>query len=109
MRAEARSVKINKTKTELYVGSKETLKVTGVSKQINWKSSDKSIAAVSAKGVVTAKKAGTATITANVAGTSYLCKVTVKNPHLNKTEISLDIGKTYQLKIICIKILTICG
>lgn len=99
VQAQAASVKINKTKAVIYVGSRETLKIKGTSKQASWKSSDKSIASVSSKGVVTAKKAGTATITAKVEKKSYKCKVTVKKPYLNKTKLSLNKGKTYQLKI----------
>lgn len=52
--------------------------VTGRSSSIKWTTSDKSIAAVS-KGKVTAKKAGTATITATANGVSDSVTVTVAN------------------------------
>ena len=45
-----------------------------------WKSSNPKVATVSAKGKVTAKKKGTATITAKVGKTTYKCKVTVLRP-----------------------------
>lgn len=45
-----------------------------------WKSSNPKVATVSSKGKVTAKKKGTATITAKVGKTTYKCKVTVLHP-----------------------------
>ena len=68
-------------------------------KKIKWSSSNKKIATVSSKGKVTAKKKGTATITAKVSGKSYKCKVTVKNPYLNATKKKLEVKKTYTLKL----------
>ena len=74
----ASKVKINKTKATVYVGKTTTLKVSGTKKAVKWKTSNKKVATVSSKGKVTAKKAGSATITAKVSGKSYKCKVTVK-------------------------------
>lgn len=100
MQAQAKTtVKINKTKTTIYVGKSTTLKITGTSKKITWSSSNKKVATVSSKGKVTAKKKGTATITAKVSGKSYKCKVTVKNPYLNATKKKLEVNKTYTLKL----------
>lgn len=45
-----------------------------------WKSSNPKIASVTSKGKVTAKKKGTATITAKVGKKTYKCKVTVLRP-----------------------------
>ena len=45
-----------------------------------WKSSNPKVATVSSRGKVTAKKKGTATITAKVGKTTYKCKVTVLRP-----------------------------
>ena len=72
--------KLSKTKVTMNVGKKTTLKVKNVSKSatIKWKSSNKKVATVSSKGKVTAKKAGTAKITATVNGKKCTCKVTVK-------------------------------
>lgn len=63
----------------LTVGSKTTLKIKNVTKGIKWSSSKKTVAKVSTKGVVTAVKPGTATITAKVGGKTYKCKITVVN------------------------------
>lgn len=78
--AEAATVKISAQKKTLTVGKSFTLKITGTKKKVTWSTSKKSVATVSSKGKVTAKKAGTATITAKVDGKKYTCKVTVKNP-----------------------------
>lgn len=72
--------KINKKKATLKVGQTLQLKVTGTKGKIKWKSSKKSVATVSSKGRVKAKKKGSATITAKVGKKKYTCKVTVKKP-----------------------------
>lgn len=93
----ASKVKINKTKTTMYVGTPKTLKVTGTTKKVTWKSSNKKIATVSAKGKVTPKKAGTVVITAKVSGKKYKCKVTVKKPCLSAAKKTVKAGSTYKL------------
>lgn len=93
----AGKVKINKTKTTMYVGTPKTLKITGTTKKVTWKSSNKKIATVSAKGKVTPKKAGTVVITAKVSGKNYKCKVTVKKPCLSATKKTVKAGSTYKL------------
>ena len=98
--AEAASkIKLNKTQTTIYMGTTETLKITGTTKTVAWSSSNKNVAVVSTKGKVTPKKAGTATITAKVSDKKYTCKVTVKDPYLNATKKTLEVGKTYTLKL----------
>lgn len=72
--------KINKKKATLKVGQTLQLKVTGTKGKVKWKSSKKSVATVSSKGRVKAKKKGSATITAKVGKKKYTCKVTVKKP-----------------------------
>lgn len=57
-------VPLGKAKVTLTVGQSTTLKASG--KKATWKSSKKSVATVNKKGKVTAKKEGTATITAKV-------------------------------------------
>jgi uncharacterized protein YjdB len=73
------TVKLNHTSISLTVGKTSQLKVSGTTKKVTWSSSNGKIATVSSKGKVTAKKKGTATITAKVNNRKYNCKVTVKS------------------------------
>ncbi|MBQ4058713.1 MAG: Ig-like domain-containing protein [Lachnospiraceae bacterium] len=69
---------LNNTRLTLIVGTTHTLKITG-SKAKSWKSSNTSIATVSKKGVITAKKAGNVTITCKAKNKkSYKCNLTVQ-------------------------------
>lgn len=52
--------------------------VKGANSRVVWTSSNKSVATVDTKGKVTAKKAGTVTISAKANGVTAKCKVTVK-------------------------------
>lgn len=79
--AAKKGITLSKTSASMTVGDTLTLKrtVTGFKKcTVQWSSSDKTVASVS-KGVVTAKKQGTAVITAKIKDTSYKasCKITV--------------------------------
>ena len=79
------ATKISKKKATLKVGQTLQLKVTGTKKKPKWTSSKKSVATVSPKGRVKAKKKGTATITAKVGKKKYTCKVTVKKTSSSST------------------------
>ena len=76
---QAASIKISSSKRTLYVGYGCKLRITGTKKKIKWSSSNTKIAKVTQAGNVTAKKAGTATITAKVSSKKYTCKITVKD------------------------------
>lgn len=73
------TITLNKTRYTLEVGKKLMLKATvkGTTDKVTWKSSNTSVATVSSSGIVTAKKAGTATITATAGGVSAKCVITV--------------------------------
>lgn len=74
------AVKISKSSATLEVGKTLTLKVTGTTSKPTWTSSKTSVATVNkTTGRVTAKKAGTATITGKIGSKKYTCKVTVKD------------------------------
>ncbi len=99
--AQAATVKLNKTKKTLYVGQTQQLTLKNYKKTVLWTSSDKKIASVDADGVVKALKKGKATITATTAkGSTYTCKITVKNPYVNPKKATLKEGETLQLKVV---------
>lgn len=54
------------------------LKMQWAKGKVKWSSSNKKVAKVNSKGKVTAKKKGTAKISAKVGGKTYKCKITVK-------------------------------
>ena len=80
------SVALNKTTLTLDTGKTSTLKATvypsnAANKKCTWRSSNTSVATVDSNGKVTAKKAGTATITVKTSnGKTATCKVTVNLP-----------------------------
>ena len=80
------SVALNKTTLTLDIGKTSTLKATvypsnAANKKCTWSSSNTSVATVDSNGKVTAKKAGTATITVKTSnGKTATCKVTVNLP-----------------------------
>ena len=92
------------------LGEKETFKLSatvkpsGKANSLRYYSSNTKAATVDSKtGKITAKKAGTATINAKIdSKTLATCKVTVKKaPNkvtLNKSQVTLEKGKTCQLK-----------
>lgn len=98
-------VKMSKTSATIYVKGKPasaTLKVTSdVSGTVKYTTSNKKVATVNSKGVVTAKKAGTVTITASVGSYKATCKVTVKNPGITAKASAgtIYIGKTSTVKV----------
>lgn len=94
---------MNATAKTLYTKgqNKVSLKLnTNLSDQITWSSSNKKVATVNSKGVVTAKAKGTAVITATCGDYSATCTVTVKTPTLKlaKTSASVKVGKKTTIK-----------
>lgn len=111
-------IKVNKitlNKTTASVTKGKTLQLTATvtpgnatKKEVKWSTSNKNVAMVSTSGLVTAKSAGTATITCTAQDGSSVkatCKITVKNPvvkvrkvTLNKTTATLAPKETLTLK-----------
>lgn len=89
----AANIQISTRKVTLFNGGKTTLSLNGVKKNVEWSSSNKSVVQVNSKGVVQAKKKGTATVTATYNKKKYTCSVTVKQQvtglKLNKTTLEL--------------------
>lgn len=73
------NIKLNKTFITLPTKNTYTLKVNGTKKKVKWSSSKKKIATVNKNGKITAKKSGTAYITAKVNGKKIKCKVSVRS------------------------------
>lgn len=67
---------LNMKSATINSGESVKLKLSGTNQKVAWKSSNKSVATVS-NGTVTAKSAGTCTITATVLNKKYTCKITV--------------------------------
>ena len=91
--------KINKTEATLLVGTKFTLKISGNTQKVKWSSNKKTIAAITQKGVVTAKKAGKATITATIAKKKYTCKITIEQPKLSRLTVLMEVGDNYNIDV----------
>jgi len=105
-------ISLNQTSATLTEG--ETLKLTATvtpsnatNKSVTWSSNNTSVATVSSSGLVTAKQAGTATISCKASdgsGVKATCSITVKSSdvpvasiELNKTVARLTVGDTLHL------------
>ena len=94
-------VSLNKSTTSLTEGESETLTATITpsnatgDKTVKWSSSNAEVAAVDSNGKVTAKKAGTAVITATSSNRKTAsCTVTVKQKEIAITGVSLNKSTT---------------
>lgn len=97
------TVQLNKSRISLENGYSVKLTATSsTGHPVTWKSNKKSIAIVDERGWVTAKKPGSAAITAEVDGTKASCIVTVKQPtvRLNKSRLTLYRKGTAKLSVI---------
>ena len=103
------SITLNNTQMEMNINTRQGLRATITpsdttdSKLLSWESEDPTIAIVSATGNVTAKGAGTTTITVSAEnGVSASCEVTVKSPitavRLSQTDMTLERGASQQLR-----------
>lgn len=91
---------INKTITTLMVGEKVSLKITGTTKKIKWKSSNAKVAKVYSTGKVKGLKKGTATITATYGKKSLKCKITVNNTmSVSNSEITISEPTTIKVRL----------
>ena len=70
--------KLNKTSITLKVGQTYQLKLSGTNQKITWKSSNSKIVTVNKAGKLQAKSAGNATVTAQVNGIRFVCKVKIQ-------------------------------
>ena len=104
---DAKSIKLNATAKTVYTGSKFTLKATvtpelaSVTNDVDWSSSKEAVATVD-NGVVTAKKAGSAVITAKVGAVTATCKVTVRQ-HVTSVKLNAKSKVLYNGKATTLK------
>ena len=92
------TMKLNKTRVSMYVTESTTLKALdsrGKTKSASWRSNNTRIATVK-NGVITAKKAGTVTITATSNGVKRSCKVTIRSDWYQK--VLRSYGASYRVR-----------
>ena len=103
------SINLSKTSVSLYTGDSYQLSasVIGGPGTTQWVSSNPAVASVSSTGLVQAKSAGTAEITAKYNEASVKCVVSVKNKVVPVSikikppkKIIINKGKTYQLRTV---------
>ena len=89
--------------SQIYVGKKATIKVTKtkVTGKVTFKSSNKKVATVNSKGVITGKKAGKAVITVKVGKYTKKLTVKVKKPSfkLVTSSVKLKKGKKTTIRV----------
>ena len=93
------SISLNVTNLFMNEGETETLVATvspfyATDKSVIWSSSNTTVATVSSSGVVTAKKAGRATITAksNIGGKTATCEIVVTSEPVTITAVDLGLS-----------------
>ena len=95
----ANLIKLSNTYNTIYTGSQLAITAYDVS-NVTWTSSNTNVATVDANGIVSAKAAGSATITAKSGSKSGTCKVNVKNGNLvniSKSSQTAYLGNSFTL------------
>ena len=97
-------IKLNYTKKSMNIGDKLTLKATITkktlkSKKLVWKSNKASIASITQKGVIKAKKEGAAKITVTIKGTDHkaTCSINVQDTKKADEEILFTVQTSVRL------------
>lgn len=96
--------KISSVKFSMTVGTKKQVRVLNTINRVAWFTSNKSVAVVDKKGLVTARKAGKVKITGKLHGKRYTSVITVKKSAakpvtLSKKSAKVLVGSSLQLKL----------
>lgn len=83
-------MQLSASQVVLVKGKTKVLKCKGGTGVAKWKSSNKKVVSVTAKGKVRALKKGTATITVRKGKLKKVCRVKVEDPVLNQKSITLE-------------------
>ncbi len=98
-------ITLNTTNVSLNVGDTYNLRASitpsnATNQRVTWSTSNSSVASVSSSGVITARRAGTVTITANASNgvsASVRVNVTASYLSLNRTSTTLNVGDSYTI------------
>ena len=99
------TINLNESFYTLFTGKGNTVQLKavadGISKKVNWSSSNTDVVEVSSKGKVTAKAEGTATITAEANGVKAECLITVNGSKviLTKDKVTLKAGDSTKIGV----------
>lgn len=99
-----KSPKISSAKFSMTIGTKKQVRVLNTINRVVWVTSNKSVAVVDKKGLVTARKAGKVKIIGKLHGKNYTSVITVKKSAakpvtLSKKSAKVLVGSSLQLKL----------
>ena len=76
-------ISLSKTAVNVILGDQVKITLHGTEEKVTWSSQNSAVATVESSGMIKGIKKGTTTITAQVDGKSYPCKVVVEQPTLS--------------------------
>ena len=99
--SELRAFTLNKTSVTLYTKGKKIIQLSADTESVvKYTSDNEKVAAVDENGRVTAKKAGTALITASADGYQSTCRIVVKKPTFQVAKKMIKVKKGKKARII---------
>ena len=99
--SEPRAFTLNKTSVTLYTKGKKIIQLSADTESVvKYTSDNEKVAAVDENGRVTAKKAGTALITASADGYQSTCRIVVKKPTFKVAKKMMKVKKGKKARII---------